>query len=209
VRITLQGTEYSLRIAGAGAKNLFAALYAMAKGHHKSKGKTRLKSLLDAGKELKVLQLDAGDLATFAKEAKRYGLLYTIIKADEVKPEDKVDVMVKAEDAAKISRILDRLGYDENGAPHLRHTHATLLISNNVDIKTVQERLGHAKVATVIDLYAHADKQRDRAASDIFSSLIRPKCNEVGQASSCCHRPHQNHSTQILPTRAFLRVTRS
>ena len=109
VRMTLQGTEYTLRLSGAGAKNLAAALMAIAKGHHQTKGKTRLKTLLDANKELKVFQLDAGDLKAFAQEAKKYGLLYTVVRPGKVLPGDMVDVMAKAEDAAKISRILDKL----------------------------------------------------------------------------------------------------
>jgi len=109
--MTLQGTEYTLRLTGAGAKNLAGVLIAIAQGHQQTKGKTRLKSLLDANKELKVFQLDAGDLSAFAKEAKKYGLLYTVIRSGKVSPGDKVDVMAKAEDAAKISRILERLGF--------------------------------------------------------------------------------------------------
>jgi integrase len=54
----------------------------------------------------------------------------------------------------------------------LRHTHATLLITNKVDIKTVQDRLGHAKAAMTLDFYAHSSEEQDRAASDLFSSLL-------------------------------------
>jgi integrase len=54
----------------------------------------------------------------------------------------------------------------------LRHTHATLLIANKVDIKTVQERLGHARASTTLDIYVHADDERDRQAANLFSSSI-------------------------------------
>ena len=48
----------------------------------------------------------------------------------------------------------------------LRHTSATLALQNGVSIKVVQERLGHAKIATTMDIYAHAlpTAQRDAAA---------------------------------------------
>ena len=36
-----------------------------------------------------------------------------------------------------------------------RHTHATLLLKQNVRPKVVQERLGHATIATTFDIYAH------------------------------------------------------
>lgn len=91
-------------------------------------------------------------------------------------------------------RRLNENGFpvDENGKPYsrsnraptakrhyrglkfheLRHTHATLLIANNVDIKTVQDRLGHAKAAMTLDFYAHSSEEQDRAASDLFSNLL-------------------------------------
>jgi integrase len=37
----------------------------------------------------------------------------------------------------------------------LRHSHATHLLAANVHPKIVQERLGHANIATTIDLYSH------------------------------------------------------
>jgi integrase len=37
----------------------------------------------------------------------------------------------------------------------LRHSHATLLLKDGVNPKVVSERLGHAKVGTTLDIYAH------------------------------------------------------
>jgi hypothetical protein len=109
--MVMLGGEYSLRMTGAGAKELAAALLAVAKDQHKTKGKTRLQSMLKSGKELKVFNIDMRDLATFATEAKRYGVLYTVIKGAGAKDGDKIDVMVKAEDASKINRIVEKLDY--------------------------------------------------------------------------------------------------
>jgi integrase len=36
-----------------------------------------------------------------------------------------------------------------------RHSHATHLLSANLHPKIVQERLGHANIATTMDLYTH------------------------------------------------------
>jgi len=105
------GVEYGLRFSGAGAKNLTSALWSVASSQEKTKGKTRLASLLKSGKELKVFNVTERELSTFAKEAKRYGVLYAIIKGVGDNPDKKVDVMVKAEDAAKINRIVERLEY--------------------------------------------------------------------------------------------------
>jgi len=37
----------------------------------------------------------------------------------------------------------------------IRHTHATLLLSDGVHPKIVQERLGHRSIETTLDTYSH------------------------------------------------------
>jgi integrase len=44
----------------------------------------------------------------------------------------------------------------------LRHSHATHLLMANVHPKIVQERLGHANIATTMDLYTHVMRCRTR-----------------------------------------------
>lgn len=54
----------------------------------------------------------------------------------------------------------------------LRHTHATyLLLSGKADMKTVQERLGHADVATTMRVYGHVLPGRDQLMADIFADV--------------------------------------
>lgn len=57
----------------------------------------------------------------------------------------------------------------------LRHTSATLLIANDMDIKTVSARLGHKRIQTTLDIYAHALKKRDEQASDILDNMFNAK----------------------------------
>jgi integrase len=45
-----------------------------------------------------------------------------------------------------------------------RHTHATLLLGQNVHPKVVQERLGHATISTTLDLYSHVMPNIQEAA---------------------------------------------
>jgi integrase len=63
--------------------------------------------------------------------------------------------------------------YFDGLKPHdLRHTVATHLVANGIDIKTVSELLGHASVSTTLDLYAHAQDANKRAAVELMASLF-------------------------------------
>lgn len=54
----------------------------------------------------------------------------------------------------------------------LRHTMATLMISQGEDIKTVSSRLGHADTSTTLDIYTHAMKNRDKEASNNLERIL-------------------------------------
>ena len=111
VRMTLQGIEVAANVAlnagGTAAKSLAVTLYAILTDRKKVKGKTRLQSMLKSGKELKVFAIRHEDLKIFCEEAKRYGVLYCVLK-EKNNTDGIVDIMVRAEDASKISRIVDK-----------------------------------------------------------------------------------------------------
>ena len=54
----------------------------------------------------------------------------------------------------------------------LRHTNATLLISQQVDVATVSARLGHAQITTTYNFYVHPLKSHDRAAGNVLENLL-------------------------------------
>lgn len=109
VRMSLEGFEVAAKITGAGAKNIAILLYSILKEEKKTKGKARLSSMLRSGKELKVFTVKNDGLKTFTQEAKKYGVLYCVL-ADRKNndPNAEVDVIARAEDASKISRIVER-----------------------------------------------------------------------------------------------------
>lgn len=110
VKYSLEGMEYTLKIAGSGAERLAAILMAAARDQQKTKGKTTMKALLKSEKELTVFTIPDDRLRDFAKEAKRYGVLFCVVKEKKPRPDALSDILVKAEDAAKINRIIERLG---------------------------------------------------------------------------------------------------
>ena len=109
VRMSLEGVEVAARITGNGAKNIALLLAAVLKEEQKTKGKARLTNMLKSGKELKVYTIQNRDLKRFSQEAKRYGVLYCVLKDKNDKSDTAVvDVIARAEDASKIQRITER-----------------------------------------------------------------------------------------------------
>lgn len=107
VRMSLEGAEVAAKITGTGAKQVAVLLYAVLQEQKKTKGKTRLSNMLRSGKELKVFAVQDGGLKRFCQEAKKYGVLYCVLKDQQAK-DGITDIMVRAEDASKINRIFQR-----------------------------------------------------------------------------------------------------
>ena len=107
VRLSLETGEVAVKLAGTGAKQLAILLYAILREQKKTKGKTRLTNMLRSGKELKVFAVKDSDLQLFCREAKKYGVLYCVLK-DRDATDGLTDIMVRAEDASKINRIFER-----------------------------------------------------------------------------------------------------
>ncbi|WP_434295707.1 tyrosine-type recombinase/integrase [Clostridium botulinum] len=54
----------------------------------------------------------------------------------------------------------------------LRHTHATMLLESGANIKDIQKRLGHSKLATTMDTYSHVTKNLSEDSIARFESII-------------------------------------
>ena len=67
VKYSIEGMEYTLKVAGRGAERLAAALLALSRSQQKTKGKTTLNALLKSQKELKVFTIPEKRLKDFAR----------------------------------------------------------------------------------------------------------------------------------------------
>jgi site-specific recombinase XerD len=58
--------------------------------------------------------------------------------------------------------------------PHkLRHSFASIAITNGADIASVSEKLGHTDKAVTLRMYTHADQESIKRASQIFRDAIK------------------------------------
>lgn len=109
VRLSLEGVEVAAKLSGSAAKEIALLLISVLKQEHKTKGKARLTNMIKSGKELKVFSIPQKDLKKFVQQAKRYGVLYNVLRDRNNNSENApVDIIARAEDASKIQRIVDR-----------------------------------------------------------------------------------------------------
>ncbi|ASA21791.1 site-specific integrase [Paenibacillus donghaensis] len=54
----------------------------------------------------------------------------------------------------------------------LRHTHATILIMENVNVKIISERMGHSKVGITLDTYSHVIPSMQQEVADTLDRVM-------------------------------------
>lgn len=109
VRMALNGVDITIRLVGAGAKNLAALLIAWAKKEKKHVGKTSLPKLLTSGDELHVLSLTKEQYVGFRRQAKKK-ITYAPFLNTKNK-DGKVDIILGAKQLNFANHVLSRIGY--------------------------------------------------------------------------------------------------
>lgn len=73
-------------------------------------------------------------------------------------------------------KMLQAAGIDSNFTIHsMRHTHATLLLKNNINAKVVSERLGHSSVNVTLNIYAHVLESMEQTAPNMWGQILQGK----------------------------------
>ncbi|MDA0988809.1 MAG: site-specific integrase [Chloroflexi bacterium] len=76
-------------------------------------------------------------------------------------------------------KLVLRAGLEGYRFHDTRHAHATLMLRQGVHPKIVQERLGHAKVGTTLDIYSHVTPGLQQAAALRFDEGLAASTPEV------------------------------
>ena len=71
-----------------------------------------------------------------------------------------------------LHRVLKRAGLPKVRFHDLRHTFATLVLQNGVDVKTVSGMLGHFSAGFTLDTYAHITSAAQRQAAQTMGSVL-------------------------------------
>lgn len=102
-------------------------------------------------------------------------------------PQSIVDKLLEFKKKRDTIFVFEKIDYDNmtawyrkwvkrNNLPYirfhdLRHTHASLLLSQGVDIKTISERLGHSNIGTTMNIYTHVMRELDTKASEAIEAI--------------------------------------
>lgn len=69
--------------------------------------------------------------------------------------------------------LIAGLSLDQRGFHHARHTYATMALNNGVPITLVAKNLGHKKVSTTLDTYAHVMTHDQEKYRDAMNAVYR------------------------------------
>lgn len=166
VRLSLEGFEVVAKVTGEAAKNIALLLISALKNEQQTKGKARLSKMIRSGKELKVFTVQKKDLKAFTKHAKKYGVLYTVLRDKNNKDGNSlVDIIARAEDASKIQRIMDRFDLTKVNK-------GTIVKESEKAIESRKDKTGGKQVAKEEneeffgELFAQEDQSSDRKAAE-------------------------------------------
>ena len=72
-----------------------------------------------------------------------------------------------------MKKFSERYGVPDLHPHKLRHTFASIAITNGADVASVSEKLGHSDKAVTLRMYTHADAESMKRASNIFRDAIK------------------------------------
>ncbi len=69
--------------------------------------------------------------------------------------------------------VTEKLGLPRIRFHDLRHTHATLLVQQNINVKLISERLGHSDIGTTLNTYSHVLPEMQRTISEKLDDIFK------------------------------------
>jgi len=103
------------------------------------------------------------DRAMFGADYQDHGLVFCQPNGDYYSP-DRV--------GARVSELMHKCGLEGVSLHSLRHSCATILLSNGVPLAVVSEQLGHANQNITLSIYSHAIPADKRAAASVWNNVM-------------------------------------
>lgn len=97
-------------------------------------------------------------------DGKKYDLIMKWYSGKYIHPMFYTNKIGKVLKAAKINK---KIRFHD-----LRHTNATLLLEQGINLKVIQERLGHKDISTTANIYSHVNKNMQKDATEKLLHLL-------------------------------------
>lgn len=166
VRMSLQGVEVVGKLSLESAEHLIKLIAKAMKSPVRTKGRATLSAMLKSQRPIKVFELNDRDLKMFCREAKKYGVMYHVLK-DRKSTSGKCDIMVRSEDSAKVNRIFQRFNLGANNKA------------------TIQAGLERSRSSTKKPPERQPEKNpEDIFIDELFSKPLRKELNHNGNPSA-------------------------
>jgi integrase len=104
-----------------------------------------------------------GDRAMFGADYHDHGLVFCQPGGDHYSPDRA---------GARVSELMRKAGLQGVSLHSLRHSCATILLSNHVPLAVVSEQLGHANQNITLSIYSHAIPADKRTAAKVWSNAM-------------------------------------
>lgn len=186
---SLRFGDMAIRLTGKATFNLVQYLTALSKDNKKTKGKTRLVRMLKEGRSLKVFQIDPDRMKEFARLAKKYGILFTALR-DKKNPDNMIDLMVKADDQSKVSRVLQRLEIASFDAGEINAT----IEKDQAQANPIKGRIQNSQSERSLNSRSVSDSETDRPSVRQKLSRIRAEFNKNRKMPEFSPDKHLNKS---------------
>ena len=133
---------------------------------------------------IRTISIDAGTVAHLAlwKQVQAQELLKLGIKQGDETPvccSEKGGYMNLPNFERWWREFRTKAGFEGLRFHELRHTQASQLLANGVDLKTVQDRMGHANGAITLNWYAHSMPGNDAKAAQLVGEIFKPIPNKA------------------------------
>ncbi len=178
VSIMFQGIELSLRLGSEGIKTLAEMIYAStqkeANLNMRSGRVKQIAQLLKENKPLRTSKLDIKDIPAFKRQAKKYGILYTIVR--DIKSIDNTcTVIMKEEEQHLFNELVNSLGLKgyaiENNNDIKKNENPSKRVSKGLEKNMTK---GMNKESVLSNLEKHKDSLQKESAKAV-KTIIRHK----------------------------------
>lgn len=141
----------------------------------------RIKSFPKTDSSRRIIGIDEGLVSILqklwkrqAEESLRWGV--AIEKGSLLFPKSplELDKPVCPRSVSKaFKRAAEKAGFPTLRLHDLRHTHATILLTEGIPVNTVSRRLGHANATMTLNIYGHVLKRSEEAAVAVSAVMLK------------------------------------